>query len=154
ARLVVAAKGGAVPVTSTGDSTTIQVGLTLEVRTILPMLYRKGKQTTGVTLSDLQAKVGADSVAVRMHLVRQGTAAFIGTVRGALVDSTGKVVSGFQAPQAVYYEMDPRFAASTAGLPPGRYRMRLEVTSEREDIAADLILPMVPVRDSVDLQLP
>jgi hypothetical protein len=156
ARLVVAAKGGTVPVTGVDSSSGVTVGLNLEVRTVLPLQYRKGAVATSVRLSRLAAAVEGDSLAVRMRLDRMGTAAFIGTVRGALADSTGATVTTFISPLAVYYEMDPRFTAALPGdrLPPGRYRLRVEITAEREDLAPEVILPARPVRDSLEIRLP
>ncbi|MEP6572390.1 MAG: hypothetical protein ABJD11_06825 [Gemmatimonadota bacterium] len=154
ARLVVSAKGGAVPVSGVADTGSIQVGLTLEVRTILPMLYRKGKVTTGLTMTGLHAGVEHDSLAIRAHLTREGSAAFVGTVAGALIDSAGHAVSRFKVPSAVYLETDPRFTMPVAGLASGPYRLRLEITSAREDLPSDVILPMPPVRDSVEVRLP
>ena len=42
-RLIISAKGGSVPVTGIDSTSNINVGLTLEVRTIIPLIYRKGK---------------------------------------------------------------------------------------------------------------
>ncbi len=156
ARLVVAAKGGTVPVAGADSSLGITVGLNLEVRTVLPLQYRKGAVATSVKLSKLAAAMERDSLAVRMRLDRAGTAAFIGTVHGILADSAGKTVTTFQSPVAVYYDMDPRFAtALPAGkLPSGRYTLRIEVAAEREDLAPETLLPARPVRDSLELRLP
>jgi P pilus assembly chaperone PapD len=156
ARLVVAAKAGTVPVTGADDTSGITVGLNLEVRTVLPLQYRKGAVATSLRASALAAGVEGDSLAIRLHLVRQGTAAFIGTVRGALADSAGRTVATFSSPVAVYYEVDPRFTAALPGgrLAPGRYRLSVEVTTEREDLAPETLLAARPVRDSLELHLP
>ena len=156
ARLVVAAKGGTVPVTGVGDSSGITVGLNLEVRTVLPLQYRKGAVATSVRLSRLAAAVEGDSLAVRMRLVRMGTAAFIGTIRGALADSSGRTVATLNSPVSVYYEMEPRVTAAIPGgkLAPGTYRLRVEVAAEREDLAPEVLLPTRPVRDSLEVRLP
>jgi hypothetical protein len=156
ARLVVSAKGGTLPVTGVSDSSGITVGLNLEVRTILPLQYRKGAVATSARLSRLAAAVEGDSLVVRMRLERMGTAAFIGTVRGALVDSAGATVTTFSSPVAVYYDMEPRLTASLpAGKPAaGRYLLRAEVAAEREDLAPETVLPARPVRDSVEVRLP
>ena len=156
ARLIVAAKGGAVPVSGVDTSSGITVGLNLEVRTVLPLQYRKGAVTTSARLSKLGASIEGDSVAVRMRLERQGTAAFIGTVRGTLSDSTGGTVATFSSPVAVYYDIEPRFTAPLPGgrLPPGRYLLRTEVAAERADLAPETILPARPVLDSVEVRLP
>jgi hypothetical protein len=155
ARLVVAAKGGTVPVGGVSDSSGISVGLNLEVRTVLPLQYRKGAVATSVRAGGLSGRVEGDTLSVRLRLERQGTAAFIGTVRGALADATGRTVASFSGPVAVYYDAEPRFTAPLpARLAPGPYRLRVEITSEREDLAPETLLQTRPVRDSLELRLP
>jgi hypothetical protein len=156
ARLVVAAKGGTVPVSGVGDSSGIAIGLNLEVRTVLPLQYRKGPVATSVRTGGLSAGVSRDSLVVRLRLERQGTAAFIGTVRGALADSAGRTLATFSGPVAVYYEVEPRFTAPLPGgkLPSGKYRVRVEVTTEREDLPPETLVAARPVRDSLELRLP
>ena len=107
ARLVISAKGGTVPVSGVADSSGVQVALALEIRTIIPLQYRKGRVATGVRTSRLAAAVERDSLAVRLRLDRTGNAAFLGTLRGALVDSSGQVVASVSSPLAVYYDMEP-----------------------------------------------
>jgi hypothetical protein len=52
--------------------------------------------------------------------------------------------------------MEPRLAAALPGgrLPPGRYRLRVEITAERQDLAPEVILPARPVRDTLEIRLP
>lgn len=152
-RLVISAKGGSLPVTGIDTTSSISIGLTLEVRTIIPLLYRKGKLTTGVTVSDLRWERAGDSLVMRAKLRRQGTAAFLGTARGALVDDRGATVSRFERPIAIYYDADPAFELSAPSAA-GRYLLRLEVVSERTDIPQDLLLRSPPVTDSVQVTLP
>jgi len=152
-RIVISAKGGTVPVTE-ADTGEIRIGLSLEVRTIIPLTYRKGALKTGLQVSDIQAAPSADSLTVRARLVRQGTAAYIGIARGALISPAGKTVASFQEPIAVYYQVDPVFTMSTAGIPPGPYRLRLQFATERPDITPDLLLRAPPVRDSLEVHLP
>jgi hypothetical protein len=154
ARLVVAAKGGTVPVEGVDTTTGVTVGLNLEVRTILPLQYRKGAVATSIRLSGLTAAVERDSLAVRMRLDRIGTAAFIGSIRGTLTDSAGRTVTTFMSPLAVYYNMEPLFMAPLPRAWPGRYLLRVEVATEREDLAQETILIARPVRDSLEVRLP
>lgn len=156
ARLVISAKGGTVPVGGTSDSSGVRVSLALEIRTIIPLQYRKGKVATGVKTSELAAAVEHDSLAVRLRLDRTGNAAFLGTLRGALVDSAGKVVTSLTSPLAVYYDMEPRLTAPlpVAGLPAGRYRLKLDVAAQREDLAPELVLATPAIRDSLEVRLP
>ena len=156
ARLVIAAKGGQVPIMGLADTSKVKVGVTLEVRTIIGMAYRKGGVHTGVAISHLRGAVVGDSVAMWSRLERQGNAAYVGTIHGMLVDSAGRVRAEFRAPIGVYYVLEPRYAAALGGgvLAPGRYWLKLELTTEREDLAPEVILPSAAVRDSVELRIP
>jgi len=164
-RLVIAAQAGSVPITGVSDTTAIQVGLKLEVRTIIGVNYRKGPVTTGLSLSNLRAQVVGDSVITRAKLERRGNAAFIGMVRETIVDSTGAVrvqrvgdslITSYQSPIGVYFTMEPRLASAIAapGLRRGRYWLRYEVVAEREDLDPRVVLKAPAVRDSVQIVVP
>src|SRR6266542_3026046 len=75
-RLVIAAKAGTVPITGLADTTGIQVGLTLEVRTVIGVAYRKGAVTTGVALSNVRARLVGDTLVTWSRLERRGNAAY------------------------------------------------------------------------------
>jgi P pilus assembly chaperone PapD len=154
ARLAVLARGGRVPIESTSDTSTVNVGLSIEVRTLLPVLYRKGKVETGVALSGLRAERVADSVVVRGRLERQGNAAMIGTLRSELVDPAGRVRASFSQPVSTYLALEPRFVTPADSLPAGDYTLRMEVSAERRDLPPEALLPFRAVRDSVAVRLP
>jgi hypothetical protein len=164
-RLVIAAQAGTVPITGVSDTTAIQVGLKLEVRTIIGVNYRKGRVATGVALSNVRAQVVGDSVITRARIERRGNAAFIGMIRETLVDSTGAVralrigdslVTSYRSPIGVYFTMEPRLATAVPapGLPRGRYWLRYEIVAEREDLDPKVVLKAPAVRDSVPIVIP
>lgn len=154
-RLVIAAQAGRVPITGVADTTAIQVGLTLEVRTIIGVNYRKGPVSTGIALSDVRAQLLGDTLVTWSKLERRGNAAFIGMVRETLVDSTRAVRATFNSPIGVYFTMQPRLATVLAApLPRGRYWLRYELVTEREDLDPSVILKAPAVRDSVQLVVP
>ena len=164
-RLVIAAQAGRVPITGVADTTAIRVGLTLEVRTIIGVNYRKGSVTTRVSLSNLRARVVGDSVITRATIERHGNAAFIGMIRETLVDSTGAVraqrlgdslVTSYESPIGVYFTMEPRLASAipAPGLRRGRYWLRYEIVAEREDLDPKVVLKAPAVRDSVQIVVP
>ncbi|HKP28792.1 MAG TPA: hypothetical protein VJU15_05295 [Gemmatimonadales bacterium] len=153
ARLAISAKGSAVPVSGADTTRGITVGLNLEVRTIIPLLYRKGAVTTSLAVSGLRAERAGDSLVVRARLARSGTASYLGTVRGELVSPAGRTAAKFDMPISVYYDLDPRFTIPAAGLVPGEYLLRFWVTAERSDIAAAQTLKAPTVRDSIRVQI-
>ena len=105
-RVLISAKGGVLQVAQ-ADSSGISVGLNLEVRSILPLIYRKGQLQTGLALTDLRAGREGDSLRVRVRMERQGGAAYVGTAKGALLDEKGNQVSKFEQPIAIYYTAEP-----------------------------------------------
>ena len=152
-RLVIATKAGRIPVDGVPDTSAIRVGVTLEMRTIVAAFYRKGAVRTGVALSDVRADVAGDSLVVRARLTRQGNAAFLGTARGTLVDSTGRKVAAFASHLGVYYALEPRFTATVRSVPPARYTLRLEVAADRDDLAREALLRTPVVRDSAEVRV-
>ncbi len=153
-RLMIAAKAGQIPIVGVSDTTAIQVGLTLEVRTVIGIAYRKGPVTTRVALSNVRAQLLGDTLVTWSRLVRSGNAAFVGTVRGTVVDSTGATRASFASPLGVYFTMEPRIASVIGKLPRGRYWLRYEVVAEREDLDPSVVLSAPPARDSVRLVVP
>lgn len=153
ARLEIRAKEGQVPVTGVDSTQGIQMRLNLEVRTIIPVYYRKGPVTSGLELSDVRATLEPDSIGVRVRLKRSGNAAYIGTVRGSLRDQNNREVKSFSTPIAVYYDIEPRFGLSREGLPPGTYTLQVEVAPERTDIPPEQLLRSRPVRATVSIMV-
>jgi hypothetical protein len=152
-RIVISAKGGAVQVASI-DSAGIKIGLALEVRTILPLIYRKGVLQTGISVSGLRATPTGDSLSVRVRLERRGTAAYAGTVKGTLSTLKGTTVATFQQPVAIYYDAEPVFTMPLPRGSSGTHRLRLELSSERTDIQPESLLRAPPVSDSIEVTLP
>jgi P pilus assembly chaperone PapD len=153
-RLVVQAKGGRVEVAGPAEDSGIQVGLTLEVRTIIALLYRKGAVSTGVALSGVRAELDGDSLAVRARLERTGNAAYLGQVHGTLTDASGRTVKAFDVPTAVYYALEPRYALAVDDLAPGRYTLELRVATDREDVTGGALLTSAAVREAVTVTVP
>ena len=150
ARIVVGAKGGKVPVVGVPDSAAITVGLTLEIRTVISVVYRKGALTTGVTLGPVRAAYANDSVAVRVPMTRTGTAAYLGTARATVTNSAGAVVGEEERAVAVYHSLDPRLSVPVGALPPGTYTARVSVTTDRADLPGKEALPAPAVTGSVE----
>ncbi len=154
ARVMVSAKAGQLPVSGIPDSSGVQASLALEVRSVVGLFYRHGDLRTGVTVEQVRAGVEGDSLVGRARLTRTGNAAFVGSLKVALLDGAGRLRGQTLLPLGVYYELEPRFSLPVTGLSPGRYDVVVEAVGSRPDLAADLLLPTVPVRQMLEVTLP
>lgn len=152
-RLVVQSDGGRIAVESP-DSSGISVGVTLSVRTLVSLMYRKGPLETGVRLEGLSGVVLGDTLVVASRLTREGTAAYLGTFRSTVLDSTGREVAGFETLIGLYDVLRPRFRYRLEGLPPGRYTLRVQIDTDRADLRGAPVLAAPTVRESVALVVP
>jgi hypothetical protein len=151
-RIIATSRGSKVAVVS-GDST-VSAGLSLELRTIISLSYRKGAVHTGVTVTDLRATREGDSLVVWFGAERQGNAAFLGTLTYRLVDAAGKVREEWESPVAVYHPLSRRYVFPVDSVPAGRYTLRMSLTTARSDLDQRNILPAEPVSRSVDVVVP
>jgi P pilus assembly chaperone PapD len=154
ARLVVLARGGKLAVNTPTDSGTVTIGLPMQVRTVLPILYRNGKVETGAVVDSLRVDTEGDSLVVHARIAHEGNAALLATARGTLSDSAGVLRGHFTLPVSVYAPITPRFTMPLDSVPPGHYILRLEVAPGRPDLQPESLLPFRAARDSLPVVIP
>lgn len=154
ARLVVTTRGARLPVAGVRDGSGVSVGLDLEIRTILPFFYRKGVLSAGVEIATARTHMKGDSLVTRSLLRSHGKAAFLGTLRATLRNSSKEVVAENHLPLSVFYSLDPRLPLSTRGLPRGQYELEISVVGSRPDVAQKLLLNSKAVRKVFAVNIP
>jgi hypothetical protein len=88
-----------------------------------------------------------------VDLTREGTAAYLGSVRFELRERSGRVVANWLTPIAVYYEQHRRFALPLDSVAPGAYQLHLLVSTAREDIGAEHVLPAEPIERTLPVEV-
>lgn len=125
----------------TSDSSSARVRIAMETATVLPIFFRKGAVTTGVTITELDAVVHSDSVDVSATLTRRGNGAFVGVARLSVHDANGRQIAKADRQIAVYRSMRPRW---TVALPTDACRdgckVSLRLSTERHDVPQSLLL--------------
>lgn len=125
----------------TSDSSSARVRIAMETATVLPIFFRKGTVTTGVTITDLDAIAHEDTVDVSATLTRSGNGAFIGVARLSVQNPNGTTVAKTDRQIAVYRSMRPRW---TIALPrdacPEGCKVALRLSTERHDVPQNLLL--------------
>lgn len=153
ARAVVHSRGAEVPVTFP-DSGGVQVGLRLEVRTVVPVTYRNGNVNTGIVIANVDRVVNGDSLVAKVGMRRSGNAAFLGTLHVTLLDATGAVAAEARTAVAVYRDLLKRVSLPVSDLPPGDYTLHVRVDTERSDLEPELVLPAQPLETTLEVHLP
>ena len=141
------------PVVAVAGDSGVSAGLTLELRTITSVSYRKGRVQTGIRLDDLRISAEGDTIVAWLGLTRQGNSAYLGRVFFSVRDTTERTVAEWNTPIAVYYSINRRFALPIDTLPPGRYRVQFRVSTDRDDIPMERILPAEPIERSVGVEV-
>lgn len=151
-RIIITSRGGAMKLSarSTADTNAIQVGVSLVVRTVTTLLYRKGAVTAALDASDVAAQRVGDSVIVTAHVARQGTGVFLGMAHLKLVDGSGAVVAQLDRQLPVYYPLAPRYALAIPSGARGPFSVRMTLANDREDIPQKDRLPF-PVVDKTTI---
>jgi hypothetical protein len=152
-RIVVSSKAAAIAL-ATPDTTKITASLNVEIRTITTLLYRKGTVSSTITTSNLRTELHGDSIVTRVKLEPHGNAAWLGTLTGKFVGADGKTAAEFERPMGVYHGVDPSFVLPLDSVPPGKYRLRVELKSERRDVPRSTLLQSPVVRDSIEVAVP
>lgn len=145
ARLVLTSRGQRVPVGGAGGSSEVQVGVDLQVRTIISLAYRKGDVTTSVMVEDFAPEIRGDSLVLQPDFVRGGEGAYIGRMDLRLLDGDDVEVRNWTEQVAVYREYRRRYAYDVADLASGAYRVVLRLGTDRDDIPAESRLLTEPV---------
>jgi hypothetical protein len=150
-RMIVTGRRPAVPI-AVGD-TAVEAGVTLEIRLITSVTYRKGAVRTGIALRDFSASISGDSLIAWVRATREGNGAYLGTAAFELLDGDGRLVGEWPVPIAVYYPSNRRFALPLEALPSGTYLVRLALRAERPDLMDGEALPAPTVMAPLELRV-
>jgi len=151
-RMIVTGQGASVPIES--SDTAVHAGVSLVMRIITAVTYRKGDVTTGINLREFDAAAEGDSIVAWVNATREGNGAYLGTVNFDVLGQDGSPVREWIIPIAVYYPMNRRFSFPLESLASGSYVLRLTIAAERPDLRAEDVLASPTVSGSVEILVP
>jgi hypothetical protein len=153
ARAVVTSRGTQAPIEQRqGD---VSVRLNLETAIAVSVAYRKGSVGTGIRVEAERAELTDEGMDLFLDLAREGNAAFLGRIRGRVVNAEGQTVTEFSQNIAVYREMRRRVSIPFGDLTASSgYRIEYVVEAERPDLPAHGPLPAQTIRGAVAVRGP
>jgi P pilus assembly chaperone PapD len=123
------------------DTSAARVRVAMETATVLPLFFRKGIVSTGVTIGAVEAVAQRDTLDVRAMLTRNGNGAFIGVASIVVRDSGGRPIASADRRLAVYRSMRPHWKIA---LPPATpldgCSVAISLSTERHDVPRELLL--------------
>ncbi len=142
ARITVHARDDApVRLADSADTTAARVHIAMETATVLPVFFRKGMVSTGITIGAVDATIAGSALDVRATLTRNGNGAFIGVAHIAVRDPSGRVLMSADRQLAVYRSMRPRW---TLSIPPDTSvegcSVAIRLSTDRHDVPRNLVL--------------
>ena len=141
ARLTVHARDETSKPVEDPDSVGGTVRFAMESATVLPVFFRKGELTTGVSVSAVEATAASDGVHIHASLTREGNAAFIGVAHLTVRDTTGRTIATADRPLAVYRSMRPRWSVPLPfGTNARGCSVTLQLSTRRRDVPRNLLV--------------
>lgn len=148
-RIVVASKYA--PRAAAEESAAISTELSIEVKAVTTLLYRKGAVETEIAIAPPRVRQHGDTLDIRLALTPAGTAAFLGTLRFTLESTDGSVVATHDQPVSIYVPVDPLIRMAIPGLAAGDYSLRITPLAVRSDVPPGTLAPL---RASPGFRLP
>ena len=137
------------PVAEEGIGTRISY----RIRQNLGVFFHKGQVRTALNLDDLQLQREDEELLMAMQLSSGGNSPYMGSMSARLLDSAGNAVAEGEWLFSVFGQRYWPHRMEIGDLAPGRYRLDLEFTTRRSDVASDDLPEAETVTESQFIQL-
>lgn len=127
--------------------------ISYRIRQNIGVFFHKGQVRTALSLNELETRVEGDELLLEMRLESGGNSPFIGTLRARLTDGSGSLATEGEWLFSVFGSRYWPHRMDVSGLPPGRYRLDLEMVPERSDVSRTDIPASDPLSESLFIQL-
>lgn len=133
------------------DSITTQISFKFDQ--ILPVFYRKGNVSTGLTIHDVSTSIKETTLTVVADVERTGVAPFIGSVKAELFSTANERVALSEATAAIYFRMKDKMELGLSKAGKGRYRLVLTFETKRSDVATENLLQAPPATKEAAVEI-
>lgn len=147
-RVLVIATGGRPPVEQQVQPD-VRVAISMRTIIVASLNYRKGRLTTGITMTNASAVRTANGLDVTLDMARQGEAAYLGRIRVELLDAGGAVVHEEEDIVSVYRTLRRRFTIPDMA---NVARVRYTLDTERPELGQANIITAPTVSGTVEVR--
>jgi hypothetical protein len=147
-RILVIATGGRPPVEQQVQPD-VRVAISMRTIIVASLNYRKGRLSTGITMTDASAVQGTDGLHVTLDMARQGEAAYLGRIRIELLDAAGTVVHEEEDILSVYRTLRRRFTMPGMG---HVTRVRYTLDTDRPELGQSNVITAPTVSGLIEVR--
>lgn len=123
----------------TSNNPQIGVGISVQFQTVIALNYRKGKTSTSVSLTSLDAKYDDNKIVLTTGLKRDGSCAYIGNMVVKVFNSNNELIKEQLQEFAVYYTLTKKTEIELPGLAKGQYNIEVELNTNRDEPGGTII---------------
>ncbi len=119
----------------------------------IPVFYRKGTNTTGVDVEQIEASRTENGMSLLVHLQRTGNSPYMGTMSAVLYDLDGNQLAENSSSAFFYFDERRRMTLRHDDLPPGRYRVELTFDTQRRDMSSRNIVQAPRITHTAEVEI-
>jgi hypothetical protein len=113
------------------------------------VIFRRGNVETGIAVEGLTVRRREKGLLALLDVRRLGNCAYRGTIRTRIRNSDGEELA--TAEEQFTAEFSLRRGVRLPQLPPGSYKLDLELVSTKKGGANDVVLAVPPIQKNYDL---
>jgi hypothetical protein len=104
---------------------------------ILPVFYRKGNISTGLTIHNVSTAFKDKKLTVVADVERTGTSPFLGSVKAELYSAANERVAVSETAAAIYFRLKNKLELDLTKAGMGKHRLVLTFETKRSDVAQE-----------------
>lgn len=147
-RILIVATGGRPPVEQQVQPD-VRVAISMRTIIVASLNYRKGKVTTGISISDARAERTPEGVQFTVDMARTGEAAWLGRIGIELLAADGRVLHEEEDVLSVYRTLRRRFTVPGVS---DVARVRYTLSTDRPELGQTNIIAAPPVSGVIDVK--
>jgi hypothetical protein len=120
----------------------------------IPLHYRVGHVTTGLTINNVTASPSSGKLILGIGLNRIGTASYWGTMTLRLRDHDGKIMKSEEHQVAVYKDILYPYSLDISTVPAGTYTLEVTFATRRPGVQNEYLIKTDPVKYNQEITLP
>lgn len=130
------------------ESGAVGARININFEQVIPLFFRKGNVTTGVSVEDVSYETEGNTGRFRISVTRDGNSPFHGSITMRILDNNGSEVVTESSNVTAYFDITRVIDFDLTSLDPGEYSANFTIESVRRDISTADIIQIAPIQQT------